>query len=93
MAFMSILIMMLVFMGGIIFLVGGLTLGGTILLVVGLTKRSRNKKSGKKSVAPIVCIVIGGILLIPVVFIFGLYIYLSLVQMGIAPGSAVAIFV
>ena len=58
MAFIS---MLLVFIIIAAILLGGMFLAGLILLIVGIVTRRRNKTIGKK--APVVCIVIGSVLL------------------------------
>lgn len=91
MAFISILIVTLGMMLFAIIVLGVLSVAGVSLLTVGIIFLKRNKKAGKRIVAPVISIVAGSIFLAPVVLSILWYLYMSVTNSVIRLEDAAAI--
>ncbi len=91
MAFMSILLMILLLTIVSIVALIILSLGGATLLTVGIVFLRRNKKAGNRIVAPVISIVLGAIMLLPVLISVLWYLYALVVGSGLRPDDAAAI--
>lgn len=91
MAFISIFLMgaMVTIVGTII--LGIISLKGFALLIVGIIFLKRNKKAEKRIVAPVIFIVFGGILLLPLVLFILFWIYGIVTNLVIQPEAVLAI--